>query len=291
MEVLNLNQDGKIGLSNGLNAAPTTPTYNLSFAQGGNAIIGMEATTAVDNGYSLTLRGSNAKSGATNALGGSASLSTGGATGNGGAKLEMYNVVSGQGTGTTARTPTLAVEIGDTAKFNRVVEVDNMKADTIYTEYAYIKNKAHGFYAFEDSAVVVDAVQDTWVHVANSTGNLFTAIQTDAGFIISGDTIYFNAQAVDGLFPHVVFHWGIDCFGGNNEDYEIRMYNIDNDEGIVRKAEGTTTGANNRIEIGTTSYDRHATFGDRYIMQVLNTTNSNDITLENGSIYLEVSHY
>lgn len=163
--------------------------------------------------------------------------------------------------------------------------------DTITVEYAYIKTKAHGFYAFEDSAVVVDAVKDTWVHVTNASGNLFTEIQTNAGFRISGDTIYFNATPKAGFFPHVIFHWGIDCHGGNNEDYEVRMYNIDNDEGIVRKAEGTTTGANNRIEIGTASYDRHATFGDRYIMQVLNRTNNNDITLENGSIYLEISHY
>jgi hypothetical protein len=163
--------------------------------------------------------------------------------------------------------------------------------DTIITEFSYCKTKAHGFYAFEDSAVVIDCVQDNWVQVTNATKNLFTEIQTNEGFTISGDTIIFNEYNLVGGFPHVIFHWGVDGHGGNNEDYELRIYNVSNTEGVVRKAEGSATGANNRIEIGTTSYDRHAAFGDRWVLQIMNKTNSNDFTIENGSIYLEVSHY
>ena len=176
---------------------------------------------------------------------------------------------------------------------NSILKVSENGAyvDTLQTEFSFIKTKAHGFYAFEDSTVVIDCTQNVWVQITNATGNLFTAIQTNEGFSISGDTIIFNEYYRTGFLPHILFHWGADGFGGNNEDYEIRIYNIDNDEGVVRKAEGTTTGANNRIEIGTTSYDRHASFGDRYILQIMNKTNSNDFTVENGSIYLEVSHY
>ena len=181
-----------------------------------------------------------------------------------------------------------------TAKYNTNVSIDGngtLTADTIVTEFIYNLAKSHGFYAFEDSAVVIDCTQNVWVQVTNATNNLFTAIQTDEGFTISGDTITFNQYTRPGLTPHVIIHWGVDGHGGNGEDYEVRMKNVDNDAGVVRKAEGTTTGANNRIEIGTTSYDRHAAFNDRYIMQILNRTDNDDFTIENGSIYLEVSHY
>jgi hypothetical protein len=164
-------------------------------------------------------------------------------------------------------------------------------ADTIVAKYVFNLTKSHGFYAFEDSAEVINCTQNVWVQVTNTTGTLFTEIQTNEGFIISGDTIYYNKYTRPSVTLHILFHWGIDGFAGNNEDYEVRIYNVDNDEGVVRKAEGTTTGANNRIEIGTSSYDRHASFGDRYILQIMNKTNSNDFTIENGSIYLEVSHY
>ena len=155
----------------------------------------------------------------------------------------------------------------------------------------FIKNKAHGFYAFEDSAVVIDCTQDAWVQITNSTNNLFTAVQDNAGFTISGDTIYFSQPALAGMIPHIVFHYGIDGYAGNNEDYEVRIFNVSNNAGVMRKSEGSTTGAANRIEIGTTAYDNTAAFGDAYILQIVNRTNSNDFTIENGSVYLEVSHY
>jgi len=103
-ERFNIDHNGKIGLSNGdESSAPTSPTYNLSFAQGGNAIIGMEATTAVDNGYSMTLRGSNAKSGVADALGGNAFLSTG--TSNGVGSADAGFLTPTPTSGTTANAP------------------------------------------------------------------------------------------------------------------------------------------------------------------------------------------
>jgi hypothetical protein len=180
----------------------------------------------------------------------------------------------------------------DTVRINGTLDVTlNLTADTITALEIYNKTKDHGFFAFEDSAVVINCTQDTWVQVTNATNTLFDGVQEGQGFDISGDTITFNADARSDLTPHIIFHWGIDGHAGNGEDYEVRIYNIDNTAGVVRKAEGTTSGANNRISIGTTSYDINSAYGDRYIMQIMNKTNSGDFTIENGSIYLEVSHY
>jgi len=162
---------------------------------------------------------------------------------------------------------------------------------TIKADIVRSKTKSHGFFAFEDSAVVIDCTKDTWVHITNTTNTLFLGVQEGQGFDISGDTITFNEAAQGDLIPHVIIHWGIDGYAAVNEDYEVRIFNIDNASGVVRKAEGTTTGSTNRITIGTTSYDVNSSFGDRYILQIMNKTNSNDFTIENGSIYIEVSHY
>lgn len=162
-----------------------------------------------------------------------------------------------------------------------------------YLTSVILNRKDHGFYAFEDSAVVIDCTQDTWVQVTNATNDLFTAIQTNEGFTISGDTITFvSTDSIDGSNIHIIFHWGIDGHAGNGEDYEVRIYDVTNSAGIVRKAEGTTTGANNRIEIGSTSYARNnIKTGNKFILQINNKTDNDDFTIENGSIYMEVSHY
>jgi hypothetical protein len=163
--------------------------------------------------------------------------------------------------------------------------------DTIMADEGFIKNKAHGFYAFEDSAIVISMTQNNWAQVTNASGDLFTAVQDNAGFTISGDTIYFNQPSMAGTTPHIVFHYGVDGYGSLNNDFECRVFNVSNNAGVMRKSEKSGEGANNRISIGTTAYDNQTTYGDAYIIQVRNTTNNDDLTVENGSIFLEVTHY
>ena len=167
----------------------------------------------------------------------------------------------------------------------------HLTCDTLTTEFAYIKTKAHGFYGFEDSTVTPDLTQDVWEHITNATNDLFTAVQDGEGFVIVNDTFHFNAPTKAGLHPHIKFDYGVDGYGGNNEDYEVRLFNVTDSRGVIRKSGGSTTGVNNRISIGTTAYDNGSSFGDRYVLQIRNRTNNNDFTFENGSIYMEVSHY
>ena len=202
--------------------------------------------------------------------------------------------------GGTTESPVIPEDrrIGIVIDTNKVAYFPNVFSTIKTGTTAYVKGvisdrKDHGFYAFEDSSVVIDCTKDTWVQITNAANDLFTAIQTNEGFIISGDTITFNStDSIASSNIHILFHWGIDGHGGNNEDFEVRIYDITNDAGIVRKAEGSGTGANNRIEIGTTSYARtNIKSGNKFILQIMNKTNNNDFTVENGSIYMEVSHY
>lgn len=177
--------------------------------------------------------------------------------------------------------------------YNSKVVIDEngtLFADTIITEFTYNKTVAHGFYAFEDSAVVIDCILNTWVQITNEWGNLFTEIQTNEGFIMSGDTIYFNNYERAGLFPHVEIRYEIDGSGGNNVSFSFRMKNVTQDFGVVKKST-TKAGQNDQLAISGTAYDRHANFGDAYIFEIRNNTNSTDFTVTDGGIKLKVDHY
>jgi hypothetical protein len=193
----------------------------------------------------------------------------------------------GNGTSNTSRSNALTM----LKNGNTTVNGNWTFTDTIMAAEGFIKNKAHGFYAFEDSAIVVSMTQNDWAQVTNASHNLFTAVQDGAGFVISGDTIYFTQAAMAGTTPHIVFHYGVDGYGSVNNDFECRIFNVSNNAGVMRKSEKSGEGANNRISIGTTAYDPQTTYGDAYIIQVRNTTNNDDLTVENGSIFLEVTHY
>ena len=183
--------------------------------------------------------------------------------------------------------------ISGTVTYNSKVDIDSngtLYADTIISEFVYAKTLAHGFYAFEDSAVVIDCVQDTWVQITNATNNLFTEIQTNEGFIISRDTIYFNNYERAGLFPHVEIRYEVDGTGNNNVSFSFRIKNVTNDAGVVKKST-TKAGANDQLSIQGTAYDKLAGFGDAYIFEIRNNSNSSDFTATDGGLKLRVEHY
>jgi hypothetical protein len=210
----------------------------------------------------------------------------------------LFQIGNGTGTGANSNDAFSVLKngttyIGDASSTTDPIMTVNTTDSTVDVRgWLMVDRKDHGFYAFEDSSVVIDCSTDTWVQVTNGTKTLFSAVQTDAGFTIQNDTITFNPHdTISGTSPHIIFHWGVDGHGANGEDFEVRIYNVTSATGIVRKAEGSTSGANNRIEIGTTSYDNAANVGDKYVLQIKNVGSNNDFTIENGSIYMEVSHY
>jgi hypothetical protein len=101
----------------GIGTGTTTPSYDLSlYGTGANKTIGMEReTTAATAGRGLTLLAGGAKSGGTNLDGGSLTLTSGTATGNGSSSILFQTVVAGQGTGTTDRSPATSMTLASNA--------------------------------------------------------------------------------------------------------------------------------------------------------------------------------
>lgn len=156
-----------------------------------------------------------------------------------------------------------------------------------------VNNKSHGFYAFEDSAVTIaiDA-QNTWYHVTNATGTLYSKIQDGAGFTMVNDTIQFTAtDSIPGSSPHLLFHFGLDGEGTNAKTYQIRIYNVTQGIGLVRKATATALGAGTEIGMQSVAYTTVSNINDKFILQVRNITDDADFVVWDGSVYVEVSHY
>jgi hypothetical protein len=154
--------------------------------------------------------------------------------------------------------------------------------------------KSHCFYAFEDSSYTLTmATQNVWYHVTNLNNNLFTKVQDGQGFVMSGDTIHFFAtDSIKGSTPHLVFHYGLDGDGENQQTYQIRMFNVTKNQGLLSKATATAFGGGTEIGMSRTAYITNGRIGDKYIMQIRCITGANKtFDLWDGSIYAEVSHY
>jgi len=185
------------------------------------------------------------------------------------------------------------VLLSSSVVYNSVFRVDKVLGafvDTLQTEFQFNKNKAHGFFAFEDSAVVIDCTKDTWVPITNATGNLFQEIQTNQGFIRSGDTFTYNQFFRPDFHPHIEIDYKADGTAGNNKIFSLRIFNITQNYGVVAKTT-TKAGINDQIVLIGFAYDREAQFGDKYVMQIMNKSDNTNFTVVDASIKFNISHY
>lgn len=143
----------------------------------------------------------------------------------------------------------------------------------------------HGYFFFEDSSITVTInTQNTWEHVTNATNTLFADQESDE-MSITNDTITINETG------HLEINWGLVLDGSNGNNIEVRMYNITDAAGVPIKDTRTTRGAGNRDGLGKPSYDINATAGDKYIMQVRNTSGTANVTVYDGSIFIKETHF
>jgi len=150
--------------------------------------------------------------------------------------------------------------------------------------------KVHGFYAVEDATELIDLTENIWAHVTNGTNDLFSAIQTDAGFILVDDKFKFNRDAITDYRAHITIDFQIVLTGGNNKNIEVRMYNITRDAHVPIKASGRTNSAG-YLTLSGRAYEMYGDFDDEFKIEVRNTTDSTDVTVTDCGVFLEVNHY
>jgi len=152
-----------------------------------------------------------------------------------------------------------------------------LTVDTIDNKYV-----PHASMRFADSAVVFDLTEDVEYMVTNATDSLFRKIEFDDGITYSGDTIKLN-DAMGHYFAtgHLSF-----IGGASAANYELKIHC----NGIVIGSYYTNTTNN-------TGYVT-VSFGDLYLddtcpnlyITITNLTNSNDVTVIGGGVYINLIH-
>ncbi len=142
---------------------------------------------------------------------------------------------------------------------------------------------SHGFYSFEDETETITiSTINVWEQVTNATNDLYTDVESEH-MSISGDTIEINTTG------HYKFTVNNIVDGGNNVNYEIRVFNVTDAAGVPVKGAITTRGSS-FDPLNCFSYDVNATANDRYVIQIRNTSGTANLDMIDGSIYVEITH-
>jgi len=133
----------------------------------------------------------------------------------------------------------------------------------------------HAVLSFHDSLSVISVNQDTWTHITNAGGNLFTVY--NSGFTIAGDSITViypgdyllqMSMAFSGKNGEV-WHLGV-AKNGVIQDYEGRRYTSNNDTG----------------NMSFIAYFDDLVPGDDIKLMIYNDTDGDDPTVKTATVYM-----
>ena len=141
----------------------------------------------------------------------------------------------------------------------------------------------HAFFGFADSSRAFTLASNaTWYKVTNSGNTLWYDYESD-GISISSDNITLGAAAHWEIHYHVVFT------GSTGVWFKMRLYNVTKAQVIPIPTAATAEGAN-LVSIGNTGYCTNCDSGDVIQLQMIAESNSQTITLIDGSILIKATH-
>ncbi len=160
----------------------------------------------------------------------------------------------------------------DTAGVERMVIDEN--GDVIITGGILKQSNIYYIYGgFQNKLETINCTVDTWEQLTNSTNDLFSGEAN--GFGLSNDVMTFiNAG-------HYVGNVSITISGGNGEDFYLRLYNITQGVPVGYRIGATTSGVSN-FQTFTLPMTIHANAGDNFKLEVMNTTNSDDLIVRDS---------
>lgn len=151
------------------------------------------------------------------------------------------------------------------------------------TKEIYAQELAHAFYGFADSSTNLTLTSNaTWYHVTNPSKNLWTNYEDDY-VSISNDTITLINSAHWEMHYHVVFT------GSTGVWFKMRLYNVTKGQ-IIPIPTASTGQGTNYVSIGNTAYCTACDTGDKIVLQMISESNSQTVTLIDGSILIKATH-
>lgn len=203
---------------------------------------------------------------------------------------ELKSSGSGQtiiGTNNVSGGYIFAVGIGSTAMSNGLEVYADSVVRTPGKFAQYKPDHAFVTYSNNTGYPVQIAVQSAWMDITDSTAVRLTSVEVGDGFTNDNDTIVYSGYDD----AHLKFTVSISMSGTNAHDLLIRVYNVTDGSPVHTMKHVTMTGATNRASVTLLGYDTNANVGDRYIVQVANTSASANITIYDIGWLSEVTHY
>ncbi|NLH78229.1 MAG: hypothetical protein GX465_14450, partial [Acidobacteria bacterium] len=147
----------------------------------------------------------------------------------------------------------------------------------------------HSFVTYSNNTgyPVQIAVQSAWMDLTDSTAVRLTSVEVGDGFSNDNDTIVYNGYDD----AHLKFTVSISMSGTNAHDLLIRVYNVTDGAAVQTMKHVSMPAATNRASVTLLGYDVNANVGDRYIIQVANTSAAANITIYDIGWLSEVTHY
>lgn len=166
--------------------------------------------------------------------------------------------------------------VGDTAKINTISATELIiDADSVKVSGNFTSDPMLSCYEFQDSSVVLDLTVDIWVRVTNPTKTLFTSIE-DEDFVNAGDTVV----AID-YCKYASLFYSLSAAFSDNDIFKISILKNGTTriDGSVFSGKGTTATIAGKCIIP-------IVIGDYFELQVINTTDNDDVTVVSGSIII-----
>jgi len=156
----------------------------------------------------------------------------------------------------------------------------------------FIFSKVHGYFAAAGVSQAIVGATGTYKHVTNATTDLFSEIQSAAGIDKADDTFVFNpASYPASSVAHISFDVHIYGTGGNNKDFEARIYNVTKAEEVLITFKFTADGTGNIGKGSGRAYSKNAAVGDVFRLELRPTGGNDDFTVTDASVWIELNHW
>jgi hypothetical protein len=156
----------------------------------------------------------------------------------------------------------------------------------------FIFSKVHGYFAAAGVSQSLTGATGEYKHVTNATTNLFAEIQSAAGIDKADDTFVFNpASYPASSVGHISFDVHIYGTGGNNKNFEARIYNVTQAEEVVITFKFSTDGTGNVGKASGRAYSKNAAVGNVFRLELRPTAGDDNFTVTDASVWIELNHW
>ena len=151
------------------------------------------------------------------------------------------------------------------------------------TERVLVDKVWHVYGGTQAADTTINLTKDVWAKVTNAAEDLWQGTEFDGFTLITDSMVFLNAGDYSGTL--VV---GVSALA--NTKLRFRLYNVTDSAQEGNWMSFTGLGANNIVPVPIPLYFEGITANDVFILQVLNVSNSNDVTIEDAIFYIVYLH-